>query len=66
MTTPLFPSRPRLRLVPREPQAVRPRLAVRVNVFDGRSPFGRAGPFRLTESDVNELIAIVTRMERRA
>jgi hypothetical protein len=53
-----------LRLVPPEPQPRR-RLAVRISVLDGRSAFGRSRVFRLAESDIDELIAVVTRMERR-
>jgi hypothetical protein len=63
MTAPLFPPRPRLRLVEKPPLA--PRLEVRIHVLDRRAPYGRAGPFRIAESDVNELIAIATRMEAR-
>jgi hypothetical protein len=57
-----------LTLVPPSPSAPpRPqRLEVRFHVLDGRSPFGRAGPFRLSESDVDELIAAAMRLERRA
>jgi hypothetical protein len=62
--TPLSPPRhPRLRLVP--PPRPR-RIEVRFHVIDGRSPFGRSRVFRLAESDIDELIAIATRMERRA
>jgi hypothetical protein len=60
-----FPPRPRLRLVPREPQAT-PRLAVRISVLDGRSAFGRSRAFRLTHDELGELIAVAMRMERRA
>jgi hypothetical protein len=59
-----FPRHSHLRLVPPEPQPRR-RLAVRINVLDRRQAFGRAGPFRLTESDVNELIAVALRLEAR-
>lgn len=64
MTTPLFHTRPCLRLVPREPQPRR-RLAVRINVLDGRCAYGRAGPFRLTDRDLDELVEIAARLERR-
>ena len=51
-----------IRLVPRS----RPvRLAVRISVADGLAPYGRAGPFRLTHDDVDELIAHALRLERR-
>jgi hypothetical protein len=64
MTGAPFP--PHLRLVPPpSPPRPRRRLAVQISVLDGHSPFGRAGPFRLTESDVNELIAVAIRLERR-
>jgi hypothetical protein len=64
MTGAPFPRHSHLRLVPREPQP-RHRLAVRISVLDGRSAFASAGQFRLTESDVNELIAVAIRMEAR-
>lgn len=51
-----------LRLVPPAPA---PRLAVRINIFNGRSPFGRTRVFRLAERDIDELIAITQRMEWR-
>jgi hypothetical protein len=54
-----------LRLVPPSPPPRPGGLEVRFHVFDGRAPFGLAGPFRLSESDVDELIAIAVRMERR-
>jgi hypothetical protein len=55
---------PHLRLVqPTSPP--RRRLAVRISVFDGRLPFGRSKAFRLTDSDIDELIAVTQRMERR-
>jgi hypothetical protein len=59
-----FSPRPRLHLVPREPQPRR-RVAVRISVLDGRAAFGRAGPFRLTESDLDQLINAATRLEAR-
>jgi hypothetical protein len=65
MNAPLFPPRPRLRLVPQEPQAARRRLAVRINILDGRAAFGRTRTFHLAKSDIDELIAVVMRMERR-
>jgi len=66
MTGAPSPPRPCLRLVPREPQAVRRRLTVRINVLDGSSAFGRSRAFRLTHDDLDELIAVATRLERRA
>jgi hypothetical protein len=57
--------RSRLRLVPPVPPPRR-LLAVRINVLDGRSPFGRSRTFRLAHDELDELIAIATRMERRA
>jgi len=64
MTAPLFPSRPRLRLVEKTPLA--PRLEVRIHVLDGRSAFGRSRAFRLTHNDLDELIDVASRLERRA
>ena len=60
-----FPQHPYLRLVPREPQPRR-RLAVRINVIDGHSAFGRSRVFRLAEDDLWKLVEIATRMERQA
>jgi hypothetical protein len=60
----LFPARPRLRLVERGPPRPR-RLEVTIGIRDRREPFGRAGPFRLLGRDLDELIAIVERMEAR-
>jgi hypothetical protein len=59
-----FPQHPYLRLLPREPQP-RHRLAVRINVLDGRSAFGRSRVFRLAESDLDQLINAATRLEAR-
>jgi hypothetical protein len=61
MTAPLFPPRPRLRLVPPEP-APRHRLAVRISVLDGHSAFGRSRVFRLAHNELDELIAVAMRM----
>jgi hypothetical protein len=61
--TPLSPPRHRLRLVEKRPLA--PRLEVRFHVLDRRVPYGLSRTFRLAESDIDELIAVVTRMERR-
>jgi len=63
MTAP-FPRPSNLRLVPPEPHPRR-RLSVRINILDGRLAFVRTRVFRLAESDIDELIAIATRMERR-
>lgn len=54
-----------LRLVP-APALPRRRLAVRINVLDGRAPYGRSRAFRLSERDIDELIAVAMQMERRA
>jgi hypothetical protein len=54
-----------LRLVPPPPRPRR-RLAVRINVLDGRSAFGSSRAFHLTESDVQLLIDAAMQMERRA
>jgi hypothetical protein len=62
MTGAPFPPRPRL--VEKPPLA--PRLEVRIHVLDGRSAFGRSSAFRLTHNDLDELIAVAMRMERRA
>jgi hypothetical protein len=66
MTGAPLPPRPRLRLVPREPRAVRHRLAVRISVLDARAPYGRSRAFRLTHDELDELIEIAMRMEGRA
>ena len=60
-----FLRHPYLHLVPREPQS-RHRLAIRISVLDGRSPFGRSRVFRLRERDLAELVAQAERLERRA
>lgn len=65
MTGAPFPSQPNLRLVPPAPPPRRC-LAVRISVLDGRSAFGRSRGFRLTESDIEQLIAVAARMERLA
>jgi hypothetical protein len=43
----------------------RRRLAVRITVLDGNSPFGRSRPFRIAEHDLPELIAHFERLEAR-
>jgi len=53
-----------LRLVPPVP-APRRRLSVRISVLDGRAPYCRSRPFRLTHDDLDELIAVAMRMEGR-
>jgi hypothetical protein len=50
---------------PRPPQARR-RIEVRISARDGHEPFGRSRPFRLLSADLEELIAVAERMERRA
>jgi hypothetical protein len=57
--------RPYLRLVQREPQPRR-RYEMRIVVSSARMPIGRSRVFHLTEIDVEQLIAVAARMERRA
>jgi hypothetical protein len=66
MTGAPFPQRPRLCLVPRAPQPRPRRLGVRIAAADGRSPVGRSRVFRLAHDELDELIAVAMRMERRA
>ena len=55
-----------LRLVePPRPQAIR-RYETRIVVSSARTPIGRSRTFSLAESDVELLIAVAMRMERRA
>jgi hypothetical protein len=54
-----------LRLVEPPPPQARRRHEARIVVSAARLPIGRSRVFRLAESDIDELIAIVTRMERR-
>jgi hypothetical protein len=60
-----FGVRPHLRLVPPQSPPRPRRLDVRISVADGRSAFGRSRVFRLTHDDLDELIAVAMRMERR-
>jgi hypothetical protein len=53
-----------LRLVPPAPPP--PRLEVRISAMDGRrAHYGRTRPFRLSERDLDELIAVASKMEAR-
>jgi hypothetical protein len=61
MTAPLFPPRPRLRLV--EKPSWQRHLSVRISAADGRSPLGRSRPFGLSDSDLERLIATAERLE---
>jgi hypothetical protein len=65
MTAPLFPPRPRLRIISRE---TAPRLReVRVTALAGRYPYGGVTrSFQLTDHGLDELIATAERLERRA
>ena len=65
MTDAPSPRHPHLRIVSRQAPPRR-RLAVRINVLDGHSAFGRSRVFRLHECDLDELVAIAGRMERRS
>jgi hypothetical protein len=53
-----------LRLVPAPPPPRPRRIDVRIVVSSARMPIGRSRAFRLTESDVELLIAAAMRMER--
>jgi len=64
MTGAPSPPRHRLRLVVSSPRP--PRLEVRINATEARYPYGRSRAFRLTPDDLDELIAVAMRMERRA
>jgi hypothetical protein len=63
MTGAPFPRHSHLRLVPPEPRPRR--LEVRINAIEARYPYGRSRVFRLTHDDLDELIAVALRMERR-
>jgi hypothetical protein len=65
MTGASFPLHSHLRLVQPAPPPRR-RLSVRINVLDGRSPFGRTRIFRLHERDLDQLINAATRLEARS
>ncbi|MGH6845952.1 MAG: hypothetical protein ACREC0_00520 [Methylocella sp.] len=41
------------------------RLDVRITVRDGHEPFGRSRGFRISDHDLDELIATAARMEAR-
>lgn len=56
-------ARRHLRLVPPAPA---PRLAVRINILNGRSAFGRSRVFRLADHELGELIAHAGRSEARS
>jgi hypothetical protein len=58
-------SRHHLRLVPREPPPRPHRLDVRIHILDGRCPYGRAGPLRLSEIDLALLVETAERLEAR-
>jgi hypothetical protein len=60
------PRHSHLRLIPPSPPPRPRRLEVRFHVFDGRAPYGRSRAFRLTHDDLDELIDVAMRMERRA
>jgi hypothetical protein len=64
MTAPLFPSRPRLRLVASSPRPRR--IEVRTNATEVRYPYGQSRAFHLTHDELDELIAVAMRMERRS
>jgi hypothetical protein len=58
--------RAHLRLV-EPPSPPRPRrLEVRIAADDGRAPYGRTRPFRLSDSDLERLIQTAERLEARA
>jgi hypothetical protein len=60
---PLSPPRKSLRLVASPPQPRR--IEVRIAVNAARAPLGRTRILMLRESDIDELIAITLRLERR-
>jgi hypothetical protein len=61
-----FPRHSHLQLVSAPPPLRLGRHEVRIVVSAARLPIGRTRVFRLAESDIDELTAIATRMERRA
>ncbi|PNE11329.1 MAG: hypothetical protein CR217_09315 [Beijerinckiaceae bacterium] len=56
---------PYLRVVAPTPPPRPRRLEVRISAADGRAPYGRSRPFRLTHDDLDELIAVALRIEGR-
>jgi hypothetical protein len=65
MTRAPFP-RPYIRLVPAALAPRRRYLSVLINVLDGRSAFGRSRAFHLMPDELDELIAVAARLERRS
>ncbi len=65
MTGAPFPRHSHFRLVPAAVPPRPRRLEARFHVLDGRSAFGRSRAFRLTHDELDELIAVAMRMERR-
>jgi hypothetical protein len=55
-----------LRLVEPPPPQVRRRYETRIVVSAARMPIGRTRPFRLSEGDLERLIAHAERLEARA
>jgi len=56
--------RPYLHIAARRPPE--PRLAVRLHAFDRKGgPHGRSRAFRLSERDLDEVIEVLARIERR-
>ena len=39
------------------------RIEVRISILDGRCPYGHAGPFRITEEGLRQLIDHAARLE---
>jgi hypothetical protein len=62
--TPLSPPRHRLRLVASSPRPRR--LSVMISATHSRTPIGRTRPFRLSDSDLERLIAHAERLESQA
>jgi hypothetical protein len=57
---------PHLRLVARAKPPRPRRIEVHISARDGPAPIGRTRPLRLTQDDLDELIAVAVRMERLA